>query len=46
VFPGETLTTSIWRTEPGHAVFRTEASQPDGSDARLVLEDGAAEYAD
>jgi acyl dehydratase len=46
VFPGETLTTSIWRTEPGHAVFRTEASNPDGSDARVVLEDGAAEYAD
>jgi len=44
VFPGETLTTSIWRTEPGHAVFRIEASKPDGSDARLVLEDGAAEY--
>ncbi len=46
VFPGDTLTTSIWRTEPGHAVFRTEASNPDGSDARLVLEDGAAEYSD
>jgi acyl dehydratase len=46
VFPGETLTTSIWRTESGHAVFRTEASSPDGSDARLVLEDGTAEYAD
>jgi acyl dehydratase len=46
VFPGETLTTSIWRTEPGHAVFRTEASNPDGSNARLVLEDGTAEYAD
>jgi len=46
VFPGETLTTSIWRTEPGHAVFRTEASNPDGSDARLVLEDGTAEYVD
>jgi acyl dehydratase len=45
VFPGETLTTSIWRTEPGHAVFRTEAANPDGSNARLVLEDGAAEYA-
>jgi hypothetical protein len=44
VFPGETLTTSIWRTEPGHAVFRTEASHPDGSDARQVLEDGTAEY--
>jgi acyl dehydratase len=46
VFPGETLTTSIWRTEPGHAVFRTEASNADGSDARLVLEDGTAEYAE
>lgn len=46
VFPGDTLTTSIWRTEPGHAVFRTEASNPDGSDSRLVLEDGAAEYSD
>ena len=44
VFPGETLTTSIWRTEGGHAVFRTEAANPDGSNARLVLEDGTAEY--
>jgi acyl dehydratase len=47
VFPGETLTTLIWRTEPGKAVFRTEASGvsgPDGPDARLVLEDGAVEY--
>jgi hypothetical protein len=44
VFPGETLTTSIWRTEAGHAVFRTEAANPDGSNARLVLEDGTAEY--
>src|ERR1700755_963540 len=31
VFPGETLTTLIWRTEPGKAVFRTEASGPDGA---------------
>jgi acyl dehydratase len=44
VFPGDTLTTSIWRTQPGHAIFRTEASNPDGSDARLVLEDGVAEF--
>jgi len=44
VFPGETLTTSIWRTDSGRAVFRTEAAEPDGSNARLVLEDGAAEY--
>jgi acyl dehydratase len=46
VFPGETLTTSIWRSEPGYAVFRTEASNPDGSNARPVLEDGVAEYSD
>ena len=45
VFPGETLTTSIWRTEPGKAVYRTEASGPDGSDTRVVLDDGVAEYA-
>jgi acyl dehydratase len=44
VFPGETLTTSIWRTEPGHAVFTTEAAGSDGSDARLVLADGVATY--
>lgn len=44
VFPGETLTTLIWRTEPGKAVFQTEAAGADGSDARLVLEDGAVEY--
>ncbi|MDT5166425.1 MAG: hypothetical protein QOC88_3319, partial [Mycobacterium sp.] len=44
VFPGETLTTLIWRTDPGKAVFRTEAAGPDGSNARLVLEDGAVEY--
>jgi acyl dehydratase len=44
VFPGETLTTSIWRTGDGAAVFRTEAAAPDGSDSRVVLEDGTAEY--
>ncbi|MDD4866371.1 MAG: MaoC family dehydratase, partial [Mycobacterium sp.] len=44
VFPGETLTTLIWRTEPGMAVFRTEASAPDGSNNRVVLDDGAVEY--
>jgi acyl dehydratase len=46
VFPGETLVTSVWRTEPGRAVFRTEAAGTDGSNARLVLEDGTAEYVD
>ena len=44
VFPGETLTTSIWRTEPGTALFRTEAAGPAGSNARSVLEDGVATY--
>jgi hypothetical protein len=47
VVPGETLTTLIWRTEPGKAVFRTEASAPDGASndaARVVLDDGAVEY--
>ena len=46
VFPGETLTTSVWRTETGHAVYRTEAAGADGSNSRVVLEDGTAEYVD
>ena len=49
VFPGETLTTLIWRIEPGKAVFRTEASGAEGDKdgaARVVLEDGAVEYVD
>jgi acyl dehydratase len=46
VFPGETLTTSVWKTEPGHAVFRTEAAELDGSNARVVLDDGTVEYVD
>jgi acyl dehydratase len=46
VFPGETLTTSIWRTADGRAVYRTEASGPDGSNARVVLDDGVAHYTD
>ncbi|MDC9005549.1 MaoC/PaaZ C-terminal domain-containing protein [Mycobacterium marinum] len=44
VFPGETLTTLIWRTEPGKAVYRTVVAGTDGSDARVVLDDGAVEY--
>lgn len=47
VFPGETLTTLIWRTEPGKAVYRTEACGGDGAGegaARVVLDDGAVEY--
>jgi acyl dehydratase len=46
VFPGETLTTSIWRTGSGRAVYRTEASGVDGSNTRVVLDDGVAEYTD
>lgn len=45
VFPGETLTTLIWRTGEGKAVFRTEASGAEGSGVRVVLDDGAVEYA-
>ncbi|BBX74717.1 MaoC family dehydratase N-terminal domain-containing protein [Mycobacterium shinjukuense] len=44
VFPGETLSTVIWRTEPGKAVFRTEVAGFDGAEARVVLDDGAVEY--
>jgi hypothetical protein len=36
----------VWRTDRGQAVFRTEASNPDRSDARLVLKDGVAQYSD
>lgn len=43
VFPGDTLTTSIWRTGPGRAVFRTEATTA-GGESRVALDDGAAEY--
>lgn len=31
VFPGETLSTVIWRTEPGRAVFRTEVAGAAGA---------------
>lgn len=44
VFPGDTLTTSIWRLDSGNAVFRTEAAGAQGSDARLVLDDGQVEF--
>ena len=44
VFPGDTLTTSIWRLDSGSAVFRTEAATAGGSDSRLVLEDGEVEF--
>jgi acyl dehydratase len=44
VFPGETLTTSVWRTGDGVAAFRTEAAGPDGANRRVVLDDGVLEY--
>jgi acyl dehydratase len=44
VFPGETLTTLIWRTEPGKAVFRTVVDGADGADPRVVLDDGVVEF--
>jgi acyl dehydratase len=46
VFPGETLTTSIWRTGSHRAVYRTEAGAADGSNTRIVLDDGVAEFTD
>jgi acyl dehydratase len=39
VFPGETLTTSIWDVD-GRSVFRTEAEGPDGSNRRVVIDNG------
>jgi hypothetical protein len=44
VFPGETLNTLIWRTEPGKAVFRTVVAGADGADPRVVLDDGVVEF--
>ena len=44
VFPGETLTTSTWKISDGVAVFRVEASGPDGDNRRTVLDDGVLEY--
>jgi acyl dehydratase len=46
VFPGETLTTSAWRTDDGVAVFRTEAAGPGGENQRVVLADGVLSYTD
>ncbi|MFN8052989.1 MAG: MaoC/PaaZ C-terminal domain-containing protein [Acidimicrobiales bacterium] len=39
VFPGETLSVSIWRTGDGEAVFRT-----DGGDGRTVIDSGRATF--
>jgi acyl dehydratase len=43
VFPGERLNTRIWRTGGRTAVFRVEASGPDGEAHRVVLDEGRAE---
>jgi acyl dehydratase len=44
VYPGETLTTSLWRTGPGTAVFQTSASGAADQPTRVVLADGAVEF--
>jgi acyl dehydratase len=43
VVPGDRLVTSLWRTDTGSAVFRTEAVT-DGAEPRTVLDDGVVEY--
>ncbi|MWA03199.1 dehydrogenase [Actinomadura sp. LD22] len=43
VFPGDRLSTSIWRTGDGSAVFRTSAVGPDGTDRGVVLDEGRVE---
>ena len=44
VYPGETLTTRIWNNGHGSAVFTTLASGSDGSNGRVVLDNGHVEY--
>ena len=39
VFPGEALTTNIWRTADGEAVFNTT-----GADGRTVLDAGLTRF--
>lgn len=43
-FPGEILSTEGWELGTGSAAFRTEASSPDGANARVVLDDGLLEF--
>ncbi|MGB4137389.1 MAG: MaoC/PaaZ C-terminal domain-containing protein [Microbacterium sp.] len=45
VFPGEVLTTRIWRTGPRDAVFRTSAHR-DGEQSRVVLDGGRVRHAE
>lgn len=44
VLPGETLTTRVWRTGDGTAVFRTAARADAGAAERTVLDAGVVEY--
>lgn len=44
VYPGDVLTTQIWRTDDGRAVFRTVAVTEGDASARIVLDDGQVEY--
>jgi acyl dehydratase len=46
VFPGDRLTTSVWRTGSGTALFRTQARGPGDAEARTVLDDGRAEFSE
>jgi acyl dehydratase len=45
-FPGEWLTTSIWRTAAGDAVFRVTADGAHGLGERIVLDGGRAALRD
>lgn len=45
VFPGESLTTSIWKADNGKALFTVSASGDERQPERLVLDAGVAEYA-
>lgn len=44
VFPGDVLTTRIWKSGEGRAVFRTTAITEGDGDSRVVLDDGEVEY--
>lgn len=45
VFPGETLTTTAWKTDDKTAVFRTSAAGPGGENDRVVIDGGVLELA-
>jgi acyl dehydratase len=43
-YPEDKLIVSIWRTQPGQAVFLTRARGPKDSEDRVVIDDGRAEF--